>query len=102
MDKELLFKPLFPEADVPVPGRGTVRIRSLSRREIHEMPRDDPGEAERHMVAAAMLDPKLTVDEVARWQEASGAGEISVVVEAIGKLSGLGDDAAKEAYKSVR
>lgn len=112
LDKELLFKPRLEEADVEVPGVGTVRVRALSRAELMlaRKATDLAGEVdgpralvlERKMIATAMVDPALTEAEVGRWQNASGAGELNVVSEAIQRLSGMLDDAEKESYKSVR
>lgn len=101
MDIEQLFKPLLPEKDVEIPGRGTVRVRSLTRAEVHSMPKKDPSDAERHFIAAGMVDPTMNTEDVRRWQESASPGEITVVVDAIGKLSGFTPDAEKEAYKSV-
>lgn len=106
MDKEFLFKPRLPEADVEIPGVGTVRVRGLSRVEvlsIQKLGRDgsNVGLIERHVVAMGMVDPALSVSDVERWQEASPGGEIDVVADRIRELSGIGEGAAKAQYKSV-
>ncbi len=111
MDKELLFKPRLNEADVEIPDVGTVRVRGLSRAEVLLVRKATDNEhvdgpralvLERKMLAAAMVDPPLTEAEVGRWQEASAAGELGPVVQKVQELSGMADDAPKEAYKSVR
>lgn len=107
MDKELLFKSRLNEADVEVPGVGTVRVRGLSRGEVIVMRKatdsaetlDGPRQLviERKMIASAIVDPVLTEAEVKRWQDASPAGELDPVTNKISELSGLDDDAAKKA-----
>lgn len=102
MDKETLFKPRLTEADVEVPDVGTVRVRGLNRVEAMQVQGAGSTEAvERKMLAFGMVDPKLTEDDVRRWQEASAAGEMEVVSAKIAELSGLTPDAGKEAYKSL-
>lgn len=106
MDKDLLFRPRLPEDDVEIPGVGTVRVRGLSRQEMLDAAKghedDDSLGMEREMLAYAMLDPKMTVDDVARWQQVSPASEINDVLNRVNALSGIGPGAAKRAYKSVR
>lgn len=93
----------FPEREVELPGLGTVRVRGLSRAEhARASNTSNPSYAERRAIAAAMLDPVMTEDEVATWQRRSPAGELAPVVLAIMELSGAMPDAAKEAYKSLR
>jgi hypothetical protein len=97
IDKELLFTRRLEEEDVEIPDVGTVRVRALTRDEglrvsDKEMPRH---RLERVLLAAAMIDPILTEDEVGKWQRNSGAGEIKKVVDVIQRLSGLVEDAAK-------
>lgn len=96
MDKELLFKPNLTETDVEVPGRGTIRVRTMTREELHSLKsKEDTGLGERRVLAACMVDPELTEDEVLRWQRAAPAGELTAVVERIMELSGLVDGADK-------
>lgn len=104
MDKDLLLKARLPEGEHDIPGVGTVRFRALTRGEALEIVgKELPyGEMERKLLAAALLDPKLTADEVKAWQDAAPAGELEPICSAIQKLSGLEEVAAKAAYKSVR
>lgn len=102
MDKADLFRPRLPEEDVEIPG-GTVRVRGLSRLEAMDVQQaGGPQVIERRMLALAMVDPKLTEDEVRQWQNASPASEIEPVTDAIARLSGLAPGADKETYKSFR
>lgn len=98
-DKELLFKSRLPEDDVEVPGIGTVRVRGLSRTEaLHCRGTSDLVAVERRMLAAGLVDPVLSENEVKRWQEASPAGELEALTLKISELSGMTETAAKEAY----
>jgi hypothetical protein len=109
--KELLFKSRLAEADVAIPGVGTVRVRALSRAEVlmvrkaTDLAGDVDGPRalvlERKMVATAMVSPVLSESEVARWQRASAAGELEPVTDAIQRLSGMLPTAAKEAYREL-
>lgn len=111
MDKELLFKPRLPEADVDIPGVGTVRVRGLTRGEVLMIRKATDTEnidgpralvLERKMLAMAMVDPPMTEAEVGRWQDASVVNELSPVSYKVQELSGMLEDAGKAAYKSVR
>lgn len=102
MDKELLFRPRLPEADIEVPGIGTVRVRGLNRIEaMHVQAADGPEATERRIMTLGMVDPELTEAEVGQWQKASAAGEIEAVSSKIAELSGMLPGADKTAYKSV-
>jgi hypothetical protein len=109
VDKSILLKSRLPEADVDIPGVGTIRVRGLSRAEVLLTRKATDDEhvdgprvltLERKMLAAAMIDPKLTEDEVGQWQRASGAGELHPVILKIQELSGLLEDSEKAAHKS--
>jgi len=101
--KARLLKPRLAEADVDVPGIGTVRVRALNRIEAMHVQSAKGNEAiERRMLALGMVEPAMTEAEVGQWQKASPAGELEAVTEKITELSALGGDADKEAYKSVR
>lgn len=115
MDEDLksrLLKPRLPEADVEVPGVGTVRVRGLTRDEVLVMRKatdnansiDGPRTLvlERKMLASAMVDPPMTEAEIGQWQKAAPAGELEPITHKVQELSGMLDDAAKEQYKSLR
>jgi hypothetical protein len=82
-----------------------VRIRALSRAEvlrIQAIGRDKALELERHTVSAGLVIPRMTVEQVATWQGNDAAGgDIGRLMEHIRDLSGLGEGAAKAAYKSA-
>lgn len=101
-DKEALFKPRLPEADVDVEGLGTIRVRGLSRAEalqVQKLQGSGVAALERAMLALAMVDPKLSEGEVRQWQDAAPAGELEPVTDMVQELSGMAEGAAKEAYK---
>lgn len=100
--KARLFKSRLPEEEVEVPGVGTVRVRALSRSEAMKLRKMSVASVEvieRKMLALALVDPKLTEDEIGQWQEASTAGELEAVSNKVSELSGMTEGAAKEAYK---
>lgn len=104
LDKKALLARRLGEGDHEIEGVGTVRIRSLSRAEVLALQGLEGGTAEsdRKMLAMALVDPPLTEKEAGQWQENSAPGEIEALTLAIAALSGLGGEAAKSAYKSVR
>lgn len=104
MDKATLLKSRLPERDVEIEGVGTIRIRSLSRAEALEVRGVEMSiEAlERKVLSLACIDPVLTEDEVAEWQNASAANELEAVMNAIIELSGMAKSSPKEAMKSFR
>jgi hypothetical protein len=91
---------------VEIPGVGDITVRGLSRFEFLVAQKkypDDVLQQERFILAAALVDPAgLTEDDITAWQKASGPMEINAVATVVNRLSGIGKDAAKEAYKSVR
>lgn len=100
-DKALLFKPRLPEDEVEIPGLGTVRVRALSRAEVVDELKagDESVPFECRLVALAMVEPTLTVDEVAEWRRVSLPDEVEAVTRKINDLSGLTKESAKDAYK---
>lgn len=91
----------FPEADVEVPGIGTVRVRGLSRFEVLHIQQTKGGPAAVEVVTVhlGLVEPKLSEDEVKKWQRVSVASELEPITEAIGRLSGMFEKADKRAYQ---
>lgn len=117
MDKDDLFISVLPEEDVELPNdKGTVRVRALTRAELHETTVDRTGgknpnrarDAELRMVCYAMVDPPLNIKEVTEWSKAASNGEFQKVVKTIIQLSKVGDDeeeiaeAQRQAYDDFR
>jgi hypothetical protein len=94
-----LTAPDLEEADVELPGGGMVRVRALSRAEVLRIRKeagDDAAKIERLSLVAGMLQPQMSVDEVARWQRNSNVnGPIGVVQQRIQELSGINEGAGK-------
>ncbi|KAB1925149.1 hypothetical protein F8280_12120 [Micromonospora noduli] len=100
MDKAALFAPRLPEADVEVPGVGTVRVRGLNRSEAMDVGKiADLSLRDRTLIAIGMVEPSLSVSEVKRWGDAAPASELELVSRRIAQLSGMLPDSAKEAVK---
>jgi len=105
VSKEQLLKARLGEAEVQLPGVGTVRVRALSRGEIFRLQKlktKETGARERLILSLGMLDPAMTQLEVESWQEAAPAGELDPVVDKIRDLSGLDEKAEKEAVLDFR
>lgn len=105
MDKAALFAERLPRGEVEIPNVGTVTVRGLSRIELllaGKLSDQGPAAMERRMLAFAMVDPEMSEGDVERWQQSAPAGEIQPIVAKVNELSGIGRDAQKEAYKSLR
>lgn len=77
--------------DVPIDGVGTIRVRALSQDEVTAIREANASKhtLENRLVAAAMVDPKLTALEVDQWLSNAPAGDAVAVKRAIVELSGL-------------
>lgn len=73
-----------------------VRIRQLTRDEVMAM-QDVDGLAAKDsfMIACAMIEPKLTPEEVAAWAAADSAGDLIAISDGIAIISGLKQGAEK-------
>ncbi len=56
---------------------------------------------EQKMLALALVYPKMSTGQVKAWQKSSKAGEINGLVKLVQNLSGMGEESAKDAYKSA-
>lgn len=95
ISKEQLLKQALTEAEVEIPGRGTVRVRSLTRAQALRVSAADPLEAEVIALTGGLVEPALTADEVHQLLDATGADELQPVVDEIMRLSGMGEGAQK-------
>jgi hypothetical protein len=107
MDKSKLLACRMPQGQVQIEGLDEpVTVRGLSRQEFLNLYSDKqeglsgPKFTEA-LVSLGMVDPEMTVDEVAEWSAATTFNEIEAVAEKILALSGVKEDAAKAAYKST-
>ena len=93
--------------EVDVPEVGVVTVRPLNRQEatsLRLMGQEGAtlDELEQKMVSMSMVEPKMTPEDVAAWQQASPAGDLEVVTAKIAEISGLNQGAPKAAYKQFR
>lgn len=103
LKKKLLTSRLSQDT-VEVEGVGTVTVRGLSRADVLDLRKrvdEEKIDFEHGLVQAGMVDPAMSVEDVAAWQKASPAGELEAVTKKISELSGLTKEADKTAYKSV-
>jgi hypothetical protein len=92
----------FPEDWVPIPGLGHVHLRGLSRREtmyINKVAGGNGLKIEQITIARALLQPKMSEEDVAAWQAVAGPGELDAVTGKVMELSGKAPGAAKAVYK---
>mgnify|MGYP001576459483 CR=1 FL=1 len=119
INKDELFVSVVPEEDVELKGKGSVRVRALTRGELHRANAAAAGKngnnnpnAARDMEMLAvhfgMIDPHLNIEEVKEWASIAAVGEFQKVVKAIMRLSEVGEDeeevkeAQREAYADFR
>lgn len=84
--------------DLDLPSGRKVRVRGLSRHELHFNGKgtEDNATIEARNVHACLIQPKMTIKQVEQWQRNSLAGgDFKVVSEAIRDLSKLGKGADK-------
>lgn len=104
IDKAVLLGQKFGYEDVEIPGVGVVTIRALTRGEAIRIQGDEmlAEVMECKLLAMAMVDPKMTEEEVKEWQDTSPAGQMQPVVKAILVLSGMTEEVTREAYDDFR
>jgi hypothetical protein len=115
VDKQVLFKRKAKAATdtVTIDGDIELQIRALSRGEVEKARGGKPDNAvyERRLIAAALVDPVMTYEEVTLWldgdpdddeDEGAPAGDAVKVMTAIAELSGLTEDAQKSGVSGVR
>jgi hypothetical protein len=104
VDKNVLLNQTVPSGPVDIPGIGTVTVRGMTRYEMQMLGKIEAGDEvkERKILAMTMVDPTMSEGDVEAWQMCSPAGQINRVAMEVNRLSGIGRDAEKEAYKSVR
>lgn len=78
-----------------------VLLRGLSRTDVLRLRKLD-GDSDAHTLVKGVTAPALTLEQAKTWMDNSPAGETDEVAGRILALSGLGPDAGKDAYKSVR
>lgn len=82
---------------------GEVKVRALTRAEALDFEGEhDERAAEVGLLALALVEPKLTEDEIRQWQEVSPAGEMAPIVVKVMAISGMTAEAPKETVKGFR
>jgi hypothetical protein len=91
------------EETVELKSGGSVRVRGLSRNEALAV-QECEGTAARDnlMISLGMIEPKLSVEDVAAWADAGSAGDAADVGETIGQLSGFREGAGKSGVSRSR
>ena len=87
---------------VELPGGGEVKIRALTRNEVIEASELDPTGRANYYVATALVEPKLSVDDVAAWAETGAAGDLMAITDAVGRLSHMVEGAGKSGVPRPR
>lgn len=99
-DKATLFEDRRRTEEVDIPPYGVFTIRGLSRAEAMSMGTgSDPAVIEQALISMGCVDPKLSRSDVKRWQEVADAMSIEPLSTAIARLSGLNEDAEREAVQ---
>lgn len=100
LTKQDLIASVINQEEYELPdGSGSVLLRGLTRLEAMDVTKaagDDPALLERHGMAAGLVDPAMTVDDVAKWQGAGLAAVVAGVAQRIAELSNLDDQGGKE------
>jgi hypothetical protein len=104
ISKEALLQQRFGLTDYEIPGVGTVKVRSLTRGEALQVVgvEKDKRDLESQILAWAMVEPPLTVEDARLWMDHSPAGELQALTQFITRLSGLAEGAAKSGVPEVR
>lgn len=102
---ETLLAPRLGEGTVTIEGVGTLTIRTLTRAQALEVQQrgadGDVSAAENLLMHYGIVQPAMTLAQVAQWAESAPAGELQAVSVAIGRISGMHPDSGKAAYKSA-
>lgn len=83
--------------DVDLGNGRKVKVRGLTRYELllNAKGTDDANLIERRNVTCCLVEPKLSLAQVEQWQKSSPPRVIGKVTDAIRRLSGLAEGAAK-------
>lgn len=86
-----------------IPGVGTVVIRGLTRNEALQV-RDAETTADKDntLISHGLVEPKMSVDDVAAWADNESAGVMAALSERIGELSGMTEGAGKSRVPRTR
>jgi hypothetical protein len=104
---EALLAAGVPEDTAEIRGVGMVRVRGLTRAELHLLTKKDGGNpksetSDLFYFTHGMVEPRVTEDQARRIFESIGFGALQPVIAKISQLSGVSKDDQKAAYKSLR
>ena len=116
MDKQTLMRrrAVLMTEDVELAPGIAVTVRALTNgqvRQCREAAKDNRLNYEHRLMSAALVDPEMTVDEVALWSEGdpnnpddvgAPAGDVVAIMGAIQRLSGLAEGDATKSVSPVR
>lgn len=88
-----------------LPGGGTVVLRGLTRDEamlVRAAAENSNQDADNEMISLGMVDPKLSVQDVATWARNDSAGVLVAVSAKISELSGMSEGAGKSRVPRTR
>lgn len=87
---------------VDLPSGGTVAVRALTRDEALQVREADTlRDGDTLLISFGMVDPQLTVEDVAAWATSDNAGDLVTVSNEISVLSKMTTTAGKESTKSA-
>lgn len=81
--------------------RGLTHDEALALQEYSKQKDTDNAMYEQRMLRHAMVWPQMSVSQIKAWQKSSVAGELMDILSVVRRLSGMDEDSAKNAYKSV-
>lgn len=96
-----------PEDVAEIRGVGYVKVRGLTRAELHLLSKKDGGNpkaetSDLFYFERGVVEPKVTEAQARRIFETIGFGAVAPVISKISELSGVSKADQKEAYKSLR
>ena len=100
---EILARKVYGKTDtVTLEDGAQVIVRGMTRGEARELSRiDDPGDVENTALHYGLVEPALSIEDVAKWCANDGSGDVQTVVDAIQRLSGTAPGQPKEYTKSL-
>lgn len=96
-----------PEGTAEIKGVGIVKVRGLTRAELHLLGQKDGGNpkpetSDIFYFTHGMVEPKITEAQARAIFKSVGFGVLIPVIAKISELSGVSKDDQKAAYKSLR
>lgn len=86
-----------------LPDGGVVIIRGLTRNEALKVrDADTLADKDNVLISLGLVDPQLSVDDVAVWAENEPAGTMADLSQRIGEISGMSEGAGKSGVPRPR